>query len=106
MNILSDTLTVTGAAAGILLLLVVATAPLLTELPGPRRHSLPGGAVGTLPVAQTPAAPVAEPVADVVLPAQGAGRTTVVRAAQLVLPVQRTAVAVVVPGQRAATHLS
>jgi hypothetical protein len=107
MSFFSDTLTVTGAAAGILLLLVVAVAPLLTELAGPRRRDLPGGAVGTLPATETPAEPVAEPVHEIVVPAQGAaGRTTVVREAQIVLPVQRAAVAVLVPGQRAATHYS
>lgn len=102
MNILSDTLTVTGAAAGILLLLALALSPLLAELPTPRRRDLPGDAVGTLPTTEQPAV---EP--ETVIPAQGVGgRTTLVREARIVLPVQRTAVAVAIPGQRAATHLS
>ncbi|GAA4560993.1 hypothetical protein [Pseudonocardia xishanensis] len=102
MNILSDTLTVTGAAAGIVLLLTVALAPLLAELPAPRRRDLPGDAVGILPATGTPAD---EP--EIEVPVQGAGgRATLVREAQLVLPMQRTAVAVAVPGQRSATRFS
>jgi len=106
MNILSDTLTVTGVAAGILLLLALALAPLLAELPTPRRRDLPGDAVGTLPAGpRSTDEPAAEP--EVAVPTQGAsGRTTLVREAPVVLPVQRTAVAVAIPGQRAATHLS
>ncbi|MCE3555244.1 hypothetical protein LWC33_27800 [Pseudonocardia sp. RS11V-5] len=46
----ADTLTALGAAAAIAVLLLVAGAPLLADLVGPRRRRLPGGAVGTLPV--------------------------------------------------------
>jgi hypothetical protein len=100
MNIFSDVVTVAGVSAGILLFLALAVAPWLTELPAPRKRALPADATGSLPVGETP-----EP--EVALPTQAAGRGTVaVREAQIVLPVQRTNIAVVVPGQRAATHLS
>lgn len=100
MNILSDVVTVAGVSAGIVLLLALAVAPWLTELPAPRKRDLPTDAQGSLPRTET-----AEP--QVALPTQGAARGTVaVREAQIVLPVQRTAVAIALPGQRAATHLS
>jgi hypothetical protein len=61
---LADTLTALGAAAAIAVLLLVAGAPLLVDLVGPRTRRLPGGAVGTLPAAvpgvgPAPVAPVA-----------------------------------------------
>jgi hypothetical protein len=96
MNLFSDVVTVAGAGAGILLLLALAVAPWLTELPAPRRRALPTDATGTLPVEQTPEVQV-----DVPMPARGS-----VAVREIVLPVQRTTVAITVPGQRAATHLS
>jgi hypothetical protein len=100
MNLFSDVVTVAGVSAGILLFLALAVAPWLTELPAPRRRALPTDATGSLPRSESPAVEVA-------VPTQGAARGSVaVREAQLVLPVQRTTVAITVPGQRAATHLS
>ncbi|MFC5952195.1 hypothetical protein ACFQH9_28415 [Pseudonocardia lutea] len=74
---LADTLTALGAAAAIAVLLLVAGAPLLVDLVGPRTRRLPGGAVGTLPTAvpaaeAAPASPApAAPVAPVA-PQEGA----------------------------------
>lgn len=104
MNILSDMLTVAGAAAGILLLLALVVTPLLTELPAPRKRTLPADATGTLPVEEKAA--VAEPTGEVAVPTQGGRGAVAVREARIVLPVQRTNIAIAIPGQRAATHLS
>jgi hypothetical protein len=102
MSLFSDIVTVTGAAAGILLLLALAVTPLLGDRRAPRRRSLPRDAVGTLPATATPE-PVAVP--EPAAPSQGS-TTVAVRELRLALPVQRTAVAIAIPGQRPATHLS
>ncbi|MCE0768047.1 hypothetical protein LWC35_34875 [Pseudonocardia kujensis] len=138
---LADTLTALGAAAAIAVLLLVAGAPLLVDLVGPRRRRLPGGAVGSLPVgpavgsvaaspegsaprADVPvqgsgntsagvevpaqAGPVdAEPAEPAAAPEQGR-RTLTVRGAarEIGLPIQRTALAPVIPLQRRVSRFS
>ncbi len=73
-GLLADTLTALGAAAAIAVLLLVAGAPLLVDLVGPRKRRLPGGAVGTLPAAVPVAASVgAAPVEPVAAPEQSGG---------------------------------
>ncbi|WP_433506939.1 hypothetical protein ACQP04_10945 [Pseudonocardia halophobica] len=132
---LADTLTALGAAAAIAVLLLVAGAPLMVDLVGPRKRRLPGGAVGTLPAAAPIAASVGtapvEPVvapeesggapARMEVPAQGgpadaepaeapeqARGTLTLRGAarEISLPFQRTALAPVVPLQRPVSRFS
>jgi hypothetical protein len=135
-GLLADTLTALGAAAAIAVLLLVAGAPLLVDLVGPRNRRLPGGAVGTLPAAgpvdAAPAEAVAVPEQNgggssrVEVPAQAgptdaepaeapeqARRTLTVRSAltvrgarEISLPIQRTALAPVIPIQRRVSRFS
>lgn len=128
---IADTLTALGAAAAIAVLVLVAGTPLLVDLLGPRRGRLSGGAAGTLPapvsVDAAPAEPVAVPEdgggapARVEVPAQAgpadaepaeapeqARRTLTVRGAarEIGLPIQRTALAPVIPLQRGVSRFS
>lgn len=138
---LADTLTALGAAAAIAVLLLVAGAPLLVDLVGPRKRRLPGGAVGTLPAAgpvalsvgTAPAEPVvtpeesggaparvevpaqggpadaepAEPAGPATAPEQARGTLTLRGAArEISLPLQRTALAPVIPLQRPVSRFS
>lgn len=131
---LADTLTALGAAAAVAVLLLVAGAPLLVDLVGPRKRRLPGGAVGTLPAAApfaaslgtAPVEPVVAPedggsaAAQVEVPAHGpadgepaaapeqARGTLTLRGAarEISLPLQRTALAPVIPLQRRVSRFS
>jgi hypothetical protein len=90
-------LAVTGAAVAILLLALVAAAPLLEDaVVRPRRRTLPKDAVGTLPRTRV----------ETPEPAAGAEGSLKVRT--ITVPHPRTAVArtVTVPAQRRMTHLS
>jgi len=104
MTFLSDMLTVTGACAGILLLVVLFAAPALTD-PAERtgRRRLPDAAVGSLPVVVTDrgSATVREAVR---IPAQATPPRRV--APMPVLPLQRRAAMPVVPAQRSLSSVS
>ncbi|MFR9802252.1 hypothetical protein ACL02T_08090 [Pseudonocardia sp. RS010] len=70
---LADTLTALGVSAAIAVLVLVAGAPLLVDLVGPRKRRLQVGAAGTLPVTAPVSAPADTAPAEPVAPAAESG---------------------------------
>jgi hypothetical protein len=121
MTSFSDMLTVAGACAGILLLVVLFLTPAISDLSERAgRRRLPGDAVGSLPTtddaddaeilalveAVREPAPIALPAPRgtvLQIPAQSPLRQT---ARELALPLQRRAAAPVIPMQRSLSTVS
>ncbi|GAA1864666.1 hypothetical protein GCM10009836_51270 [Pseudonocardia ailaonensis] len=121
MNLFSDMLTVAGACAGILLVVVLFLTPAIADLADRAgRRRLPGDAVGSLPAtadtddaeilalveAVREPAPVALPAPRgtvLQIPAQSPQRQAV---RELALPLQRRATAPVIPFQRSLSTVS